>query len=195
MPMAKNNKQDISHNGIFAALAVCIKSIPGKCMALVTPTVKNPTSSDNNVAIPTIIIITPKNLANILKKNIKISLSVSKKLRDFVFKRLPCFSKSTPLTASEILSATFSKPSFILSPCFLKSTFFSFSETVSIPSLIFFSILLIFTASPVIVSFSAVVPASGTRAQKTRYIIVNVPPDINANNTQSRRTHIMSIPK
>jgi len=39
-----------------------------------------------------------------------------------------------------------------------------FSETESMPPLIFFSMLLMFTGSPVLVSFSAVVLASGTKA-------------------------------
>ena len=72
--------------------------------------------------------------------------------------------------------------------------FLTFSLTLSNPSRIFFSMLLIFTASPVMVSFSAVVLASGTKIQSKMYKNTPVPAP-NTSKIHIKRIQIASIPK
>src|SRR5690606_9962651 len=118
------------------------------CIISTTPTENKAIISAISVTAPTNINIMPINLAMILKKNKMISAMVSKKFfeEDFiellVFFAAPETELETFLAASETLSATVSKPSFI-----------------------FFSMLLMFTGSPVIIIFSAVVVAAGTKIQ------------------------------
>ena len=142
--MAKKSSNDISQTGVFAALAASIKSKPGTLIISVTPTVRKPIINPINVEAPTRIKIIPMNFAKIFRKNITMSPMASKNDFELDFILLLCLDTSMFFTVSETVWVTFSKP-----------------------SLIFFSMLLMFTGSPVMVSLSAVVTASGTKIQKS----------------------------
>ena len=118
-----------------------------------TPNENRPIINPIKAAAPIIISITPMNFAKTLKKNIITSPIVSKKVLEDDFIELALFFTSIFFAALETESDTF----FATSP--------TVSVTVSNPSLIFFSMLLILTGSPVIIIFSAVVFASGTKTQ------------------------------
>src|SRR5690606_16096537 len=134
--------------GVLPGLATFIKCMPGICKTSATPTENQAITNAMMVNEPIKISGIPINLANTLKKNMIMSANVSKKFFEVDFMVLPPFLAApetdfdTFLAASDTLSATFSKP-----------------------SLIFFSMLLMLTGSPVIIIFSAVVVAAGTKIQ------------------------------
>ena len=81
-------------------------------------------------------------------------------------------------------------PSLIFSEAlFAKSD--TFSETLLNSSRIFFSILSMFTGSPSICNFSAVVLASGNKIQRIMYNKTPNPPKTN-NASKAKRTQIVS---
>ena len=119
MPIAKNTNKEISQIGVLPEFAISTKRVPGICKTSATPTENNPSIKaiiDNE---PIKINSTPINFANTLKKNIIISAMVSKKFleEDFMvlllFFAAPETDLETFFAATETLSATFSKPSFI----------------------------------------------------------------------------------
>ena len=117
--------------------------------ASILPIENNPMMNDINTVDDTRMIITPINLPKTLKIDVIILPNVSRKSwKPDLALGLYFFS------AFENLSETFFAPSLI----------FSFTELNS--SLIFFSILLIFTGSPSICNFSAVVLASGNNTHR-----------------------------
>src|SRR5690606_17607275 len=149
MPTAKNTNKQTSQIGVLPAFAISIYSLPGMFMIPTTPKEINEMIKPTRVAAPTTINRTPISFAMILKINRMMSANVSKKFLELDFMELlPFFAApetvlETFLAASETLSATLSKL-----------------------SLIFFSMLLMLTGSPVIIIFSAVVLAAGTKIQK-----------------------------
>jgi len=178
MPTANNNNKEINQTGVFATFAASIKSIPGIFTAPTMPTLNSEIIKPIKALAPTMIRMTPTNLANTVKKNMMTSPMVSKNVFELDFIFFPLFF-AAPETDSDTFLAT--------SP--------TVSETLSNPSLIFFSMLLMFTGSPVMVNLSAVVFASGTKTQNRMYIKINVPPEPKQSNIHSKRTQTASMPK
>ena len=132
-------------------------------------------------------IMIPINLPITLKIASRILPSVSNKSCN------PLFFFVFPEKVLFILSEKSWAPSFIFSEALLAKTD-TFSETLLNSSRIFFSILSMFTGSPSICNFSAVVFASGNKTQRIMYSKIPNPPKIN-NASKPKRIHIVSKSK